>query len=105
MPKPKTDIESLAKSFVSEDSEAGRNGRANLIDQFSTDDEKAEEETKKVISAITCEFNCKTAKQERSFPYRKDMQSIFYAAYHMLKPKYFVVALPSRDLNSSNLPL
>ena len=62
IPTPKTDIESLAESFVSEDS--GQNDKANLILKHSTENEKVEEETKKVIETITCEFECQTAKQE-----------------------------------------
>ena len=65
MPAPQTDLESLAESFVSEDSPDAQNNRASAIAKHSTADEIAEEETKKVIEAISCENNCQTAKQAK----------------------------------------
>ena len=66
MPAPKTDLESLAESFVSEDSEDAQNSKSSLIDKHNTADEIEEEETKKVIeNIISCEDKCQTAKQAR----------------------------------------
>ena len=66
MPAPQTDLESLAESFVSEDSENAQNTRSSLIDKHNTPDEIEEEETNKVIETINgCEKNCQTAKQAR----------------------------------------
>ena len=48
MPAPQTDLQSLAESFVSEDSPEAQSGRADAIDKFNTEEEKVEEETKKV---------------------------------------------------------
>ena len=50
---------------MSEDSLEAQNNRANAIAKHSTADEIAEEETKKVIEAISCENNCQTAKQAK----------------------------------------
>ena len=65
MPAPQTDLESLAESFVSEDSPEAQNSRASAIAQHSPPEAIVEEETKKVIEAIGCENNCQTAKQAK----------------------------------------
>lgn len=65
MPAPQTDLQSLAESFVSEDSPEAQSGRADAIDKFNTEEEKVEEETKKVIEAIGCENDCQTATTAR----------------------------------------
>ena len=75
MPAPQTDLESLAESFVSEDSPEAQNSRASAIAQHSPPEAIVEEETKKVIEAIGCENNCQTAKQAKFS--KKLAQSIF----------------------------